>query len=282
MNKKGYLVVASTPEEYELKEIRANKPICFQNGKDKTQAIILQEIDNVVFQDKMNIQRKMNYYAPNNIALLLSVSRKSIKSAENLYLKYFCKDEFFKFSNDSSSKLIKNSAIIYDYIEFIQTSIVFGYTAIEAFCNISIPDNYKYETKNNKGILEYYDKDSIERWITLKEKLSKILIEIYETSNIKTNEVWSNFCEFESYINNIIHQKRIDGTDFYKEYFNKKIFKICEVPEHILKFYFENKKYDKTNSLWPWIINGKNEFPINYNLKDTYFEITDNIFENNV
>ena len=58
---------------------------------------------------------------------------------------------------------ILNTKIIYNYIEEIQTAIVFGYTALEAFSNLSIPEKYVYTAKpNSKGIVEAFDKMAIE------------------------------------------------------------------------------------------------------------------------
>jgi hypothetical protein len=80
--------------------------------------------------------------------------------------------------------------------------------------------------------------------------------------------------------NEIIHQKSIDSTDFYKMYFQKNVFELCETPLEIINFFFENRENkDITNLLWPWVINGKNEFPLSYDYRAEYFEVNGNIHE---
>ena len=49
------------------------------------------------------------------------------------------------------------------------------YTAIEALSNLLIPREYKIERKNNKGVLEIWNKDSIERWMKTSEKIGGII-----------------------------------------------------------------------------------------------------------
>ena len=90
--------------------------------------------------------------------------------------------------------------LIYDYLEEIQTSIVFSYKSLESFCNESIPDEYVYKKTNNKGIVEHYSKEQIERWIPTSEKLSDILPEIFKCDFLQqkksigpTSKTWKDY-----------------------------------------------------------------------------------------
>lgn len=57
---------------------------------------------------------------------------------------------------------------MYNFIETVQVAIVFGYTALETFANLSIPQNLEYKANiNSKGIIKIYNKNAIERWVTL-------------------------------------------------------------------------------------------------------------------
>ena len=63
-------------------------------------------------------------------------------------------------------------------------SIIFAYTAIEAFANEEIPEDYIYKAETRSSeILIAYQKDSIERRISLDEKLGSILP---KTKNLPT------------------------------------------------------------------------------------------------
>ena len=123
--------------------------------------------------------------------------------------------------------------------------------------------------KNNKGILEKYDKDNLERWMPLKDKLSKVLVELFKTRDIRKEDFWNDFCEFEKIRNSIIHQKLL----------NKDIFKFCEVSEKIIIFFINNNNSKLICPLWPWINGAKNYIPISYNVEDKV-EILDDLFEN--
>jgi len=186
----------------------------------------------------------------------------------------------YQLSRDRKKQIINRSKVIYDYIEEIQSSIVFGYTAIEAFVNLSIPDTYEYRFENSKGIIEIYKKESIERWLPLKAKLSDVLVPIYNTKPIKSLNIWNKYNAFEEHRNEIIHQKTVNYTNFYKKYFSIKIFELCNTPQELIKFFYDERTPRVgSNALWPWIINGNNEFPVRYDYKSENFKITGNIYE---
>ncbi|MEC2314492.1 hypothetical protein AB0R74_02730 [Bacillus velezensis] len=284
---KDFLVITKYPEDYRPFDIRANKPICYQSNaiKGETGSMVLQEIENIQFSTKIkNKNNEIDYFAPNNVGILLSIANKSLVSAKKIFEEKINPDvvnhsEDYSDMNRKESIIMK-SKIMYDFIETVQVGIVFGYTALEAFANLSIPQNYKYEADNNKGITEIYDKSAIERWVTLKIKISDILVDIYETDSIKNKKVWSEFLEFEKLRHEIIHQKSISDTKFYHRYLKKDFFKICDAPERIIGFFYDALKgKEKTNPLWPWTINTKISIPISYDFDSTRFEVIGNIYE---
>lgn len=278
---KEFLVACKRHQDYEIFDHRALKPICVKSGDA---SMVLQELHHIDFNVKVSGKKNiLSYFAPNNVGILLSISSKSIHRAREIYENHLNPDKFdhtWGYDGDKRGVVIDKSKCIYDFIEEIQSSIVFGYTALEAFTNLSIQDDYQYKIKNHKGITEVYDKEAIERWMQLSTKISGILVDIYETKNINQGKIWSDFKQFEEYRNEIVHQKSINHTSFYKKYFKKNFFKILETPEEIIKFFFKEKKNkDMTNPLWPWIINDINEFPVSYDYKSDNFEVTGNIFE---
>lgn len=105
---------------------------------------------------------------PNATASCLNISKK-------------CWDEsriLRKHSNiDSSLKKqvsFESDVHAIDYIELMMQSVVFAFTALEAFVNEQIPDDFIFEKKSNK-CTETYDKQGIERWLTIDEKLGDVL-----------------------------------------------------------------------------------------------------------
>src|SRR5690625_1646981 len=282
---KEYVVVTVRPEDYNVHDIRAKKPLTFKNNNESGSAV-MQEVDEIKFNNKYDGERNtLSYFSPNNVGILLSIADKSFEKAKQLFNDYLNPQKVdHRLTNKEGAKLdnIKtDSHVTYDFIEHIQINLVFGYTAIEAFANLSIPNDYKYQPgKNHKGIEEIYDKEAIERWVSLRNKVSIILPEIYQTPPIKKDKVWNDFIRFEDLRNEIIHQKSISDTNFYKKYFKSSFFKICSTPEEVIKFFFEQRN-DKvsTNPLWPWIINSKNDFPISHEYGAKRFELVGNLYE---
>ena len=242
--------------------------------------MLIQDIDKVSLNKKSNI----TYFVPNNVALLLSVSEKAFIAAKKIYTEKLSTSDvildFEKIDGDRKKMMNDASSLVCDYLENIQTSIVFGYTALEAFTNLSIPEDYTYTTgKNNKGISEIYDKKVIERWIPLKIKIKKILTKIYNTGKIENQKWWGQFSKLEKYRNEIIHQKSILHTEFYKVYFKQNIFNVCMSPnEVILFFYNSHAENNRTNPIWPWMGDSKS-LPINISYEKSEFEVIGNLYE---
>lgn len=273
-NEKLSLVFCVYPEQYDLFDLRISKPVCSksQNGEG---SMVMQEMDSVKFKNK-----DFHYFLPNNIGVLLSISEKSLQEARKIFNNQLGKEKT-EFAIGTKKKLINDSKIVCDYIEKVQTSIVFSYTALEAFCNLSIPEDYEFLTLNeNKKIQEKYDKTAIERWVSLKIKLLKILPEIYQTKEISIQKFWNRFILLEKYRHDIIHQKSITRTEFYKNYFKKNIFEICIAAKEVIKFFYENEaNKNTTNPLWPWLINRSKEFPITNSFDSKKVEVVGNLYE---
>jgi hypothetical protein len=276
------LVVGTTTDRYRLVDNRLMKPVCHQSYESGALkgSMLIQDIDKVSLNKKSNI----TYFVPNNIALLLSVSNKSLQEAKKIHSKYFSNKEIEldldKMTGDRKEMMNNASSLVCDYLESIQTSIVFGYTALEAFVNLSIPDDYEYTVeKNSKGISETYDKKAIERWLPLRTKVKSILTGIYNTKKIESHKWWGSFLNLESYRNEIIHQKSISHTEFYKVYFKQSIFSVCSSPVELITFFHDSlAEENKTNPLWPWL-EGLETLPINREYDSSKFEVIGNMYE---
>lgn len=276
MGSQELIIASTTPEEYKKFDSRSMKPIYFTEIDGSANAVV--ELLEYVKSD--NFKKKVEYIPPNPISLQLAIVDRCIKQAKeiNVVNKFKEYDEKMLMKE----KVYENSKVIYDQIMLIQEAIVFGYTALETFANLSIPSDYKYSFKNSKGIVETYDKKAIERWVSLDDKLSEILIEIYGTKSIKTKNLWNEFIIFEGYRHEIIHQKSIDYTSFYRKYFKNNIYKYLKVPRLLIGFYRdEASKIGRNNPLWPWMGDEGDKIPTRYGAKKLFSqsEITGNLFE---
>jgi hypothetical protein len=283
MGDKMGLVVGLFPERYQIADQRLNKPVCHQrieNG-EILGSMLLQDIETAPIEKG----REITYFCPNNIAVLLSVSSKSVAKAKRLYEDYFhtpsAQLRLEQVEGDKKAFLNGISSTVCDYIEHVQTAVVFAYTALETFANLSIPEAYKYETENkSKGIREIYDKEAIERWLPLKVKFQQILREIYDTKKLEEQKWWGHFSNLERYRNEIVHQKTISSTSFYKEYFKMSVFKACESPPQVIRFFYEaHAEQNRTNPIWPWLVNEKNYFPVNTQYDSKHLEVIGNVHE---
>ena len=266
MKKNLSLIVSTHPNRYAVTDSRIRKPIWHQkrlNGKIVGSGLF-QELDEIIIG-----KNKLMYFQPNNIGVLLSISKKHLKNAQDYFNNHFKNAailNYEQFDGDKKKFISEKSTEVCDYIELIETTIVFSYTSIEAFANISIPTDYQYNFKNPKTEKEeVYDKGAIERWIPLKEKLSILLPDIYNVKKPTQKKWWNDFIKLERHRHDIIHQKSIEIAEFYKKYFFNEIFRICDIAELIIKYFFdETAKQNKTHVMWPWIKKEINEFPIRF------------------
>jgi hypothetical protein len=168
--------------------------------------------------ESSNINGKViDFSAPNNISISLSLMKKSLKTARKIFNKLVVSSSGNKINITEELK-----PDFYDFFEQIQTSIIFSYIAIEGFSNAVIPDDFQFEKFNEKGIKETWNKENIERWMSTSEKVGNILPSILMTSDIKIERFWTNFKELEKLRNDIVHQKTIKkGTKLDVELFHQ-------------------------------------------------------------
>ncbi|MEM5527874.1 hypothetical protein WN093_03485 [Gammaproteobacteria bacterium AS21] len=275
---KNSLVVGLTPDGYKISDLRMTKPT-FHFAKGSSDSMLTQDIDTV----KLNRSRKISYFVPNNIGMLISVSAKASNRGKEIFDQKFKNSKYeldvTKLAGNKYDAIGSISKDVYDYIEEIQSAIVFAYTALEAFANLSIPQGYIYKAKkNSKGISESYDKVAIERWLSLKVKMKSILPELYETKAVEKQRWWGQFVTLEEYRNEIIHQKSIGSTEFYKAYFKESIFNIINCIESVISFFYvAHHANGKTNEVWPWL-KGYTDIPSSEFQKKN-FEVAGNVYE---
>ena len=129
-------------------DTRAKKLVWKHNGKD----IFEPKMNKVVITKENTLKNEhISFYEPNNIGILLSIMKKSKEEALKLFAEKI-EPCFTVFENEQTLEYYNKNKIVYDFIEKMQTAIVFGYTAIEAFINVSIDDNYIYRKKTVKEL----------------------------------------------------------------------------------------------------------------------------------
>lgn len=180
---------------------------------------------------------KTVFLTPNNISILLYVYRNELKKYK-LTLKNHVLKNYLGEKHKNENKLTFTSKMIYEMIQYAEAAIIFGYTAVEAFANACIPDNYIYEFINNKGIVEKYNSIAIERWLSLSDKLKSILGVIFGKKELTSQKFWSDFKKLESLRNSIIHLKKEDN-DFFHIFFKEETIEIIKSVDKVIKYFID-------------------------------------------
>ncbi len=105
----------------------------------------------------------------------------------------------------------ENHRMLFDFFELMISQIIFSYSAIEAFANISIPKDFIYRTKRgDKKFIEEYDKDQVERNVSLDNKLDKILPIVFKVKTPTGTKHWDNYQNIKKLRDRLIHLKSND------------------------------------------------------------------------
>src|SRR4030042_658146 len=86
-NNKTALVVGLFPQQYQIADLRLNKPVCHQKIEDGkiTGSMLLQDLETAPIEGG----KEITYFCPNNVAVLLSISSKSLAKGKKLYAEFF-------------------------------------------------------------------------------------------------------------------------------------------------------------------------------------------------
>ncbi len=215
-----------------VEDIREKRPIALFSLKEKQTMILSQN-------SKASLDSfEINFTDYNNIALCLSTAKKSYLRALNI-LKKLNKDPII-----SSKPTKNNTAMIYDFLEEMQSSVIFSYTAVEAFVNVSIPNDFEYTRFNEKGIKEIWNKNQIERWISTSDKITEILPLVFDCGNIKDQVFWTGFKDLEKLRNQLIHQKSQikDETSITDSLFSARCKSLIEAATKLIDFFYSFKE----------------------------------------
>lgn len=185
------------------------------------------------------------FYTPNNISIFHYLYKENLKKykliLKNHVLKNDVGNDYEEYNDSPIHKITINSKMVYEMIQYAELSIIMGYTTIEAFVNYSIPDDYIFQEKNNKGIIESYNRLAIERNLKLSVKIKKIISYIYEIEDISIQPFWSRFIELENIRNSIVHSKAEEKELFHK-LFDVNTIKILESVNELLDYFWNAKK----------------------------------------
>lgn len=211
-----------------LADIRMARPVFYKEIKSNkiigAQPLSISKIGN----------KYLNFATPNNISLLLSISKRELDNAKKIYKRIEGRLKESKITYCKDDEIIE----VYDYLESINISVIFAYSAVEAFSNTSIPKDFEYKTKNTKGIIELWNKENIERYFRTSEKIDNLLPQILRTEALDS-QIRTNFLELEKIRNAIIHPKHDDKiiADLQRKLLSKKVFNYVYSAYELIEFF---------------------------------------------
>lgn len=147
------------------------------------------------------VSKTLNFQLPNATALFLDFSYKLWKEAQVVLEKEKILD----------IKEYEDYDEIYNLVEKRMASIVFAYCALESFANECIPDDYIFENSRDDGkCIEKYNKEQMEKYVSLDTKLSEILPKIKKVKSPMGGPLWNKYDDLKKIRNRIIHMKTTD------------------------------------------------------------------------
>lgn len=159
----------------------------------------------VVSVIQLTKKKSLTIPIPNATASMLNASARAFESARALRVS--CGID--KSLKNAVSFTTEVAAL--DYIERMIESIVLAYSAIEAFANESIPNDFVYvRHKNSDVLLEASSKETIERHVGTDEKLTVVLPEVLGCKSPKGTHCWQNYKQLKNSRDRIIHMKTED------------------------------------------------------------------------
>ncbi len=159
----------------------------------------------VVSVIQLNPKKKITIAVPNATTLFLKASARSWKEATGIRKRNSIDSPIkgdSKFSSYSEA---------FDYFECVIESVITAFSGLEAFVNEMIPDDYRYEThRQSETILEIMDKEQIERYLSISEKLDSVLPHALKTKSPKGRHFWGDFVKLRRIRDRISHLKTAD------------------------------------------------------------------------
>lgn len=232
----------------QIKDNRLFRPMVFveKNGKNGNRRMTIQKSTTLTLDNG-----HIAFASPNPISLFMNICVKEHNKARIIF-----KDLVIPNIKPGKTYVVTDNDLprLFDYFEHIQTSIITMYSAIEAFANIAIPNDFEIEKINSKGVKEIWTKETIERWLATSEKIGDIVPKILKVDSPKVSTFWEGFKQLELIRNEIIHQKqsRKDPEDIDSKFLaillSEKIYDYIKSGLDLITYFCEK---DISHSLFP-------------------------------
>lgn len=150
--------------------------------------------------------QEVSFAVPAHAALCLNLSHKAFQQLKGYQL-----DQIFTDTGKGVQVLPGNLTKLFNAFECLLVNTVFAVTALEAYANQSIPDDFVFsKLRQDQKCNESYDKMQIERNLSLDVKLSEVLPQILGIPLLKGEQLWHDYKLLRETRDRIIHVKTAD------------------------------------------------------------------------
>ena len=149
--------------------------------------------------------QEVSFALPSHAALCLNLSHTAYEKAHEIPETDLFQQKPYGRASEEGLPLLFN------LFEQLILNVIFAYTALEAFANESIPTAYTYSQPRQDGkYTEHYDRDQLERNLSLDVKLAEVLPEIAGVKLPKNGSLWNDYITLKKIRDRIIHVKEAD------------------------------------------------------------------------
>lgn len=150
----------------------------------------------------------LSFGLPSSPGLFLNLALTSKKQVDKINLA----DCFIKHPAPQGT-YPEDHEMLFNFFELMMSQIIFSYSATETFANITVPDEFIYRTKrSDKKFTEEYNKDQIERNLSLDVKLDRVLPQVFNVKTPIGTKLWDNYQNLKKLRDRLIHLKSSDMT----------------------------------------------------------------------
>lgn len=149
-------------------------------------------------------KKHLGFALPSAPALYISLARQARARRQSIDI-----DAAFVVHPEPQGTYPEDHKPVFDFLESFMAEVVFSFTAIEAFANESIPQDFKYEFKKAKET-KTLPRAEIERQVSLDEKLKRVLPQAYGIKSPAGTKPWEHFKELKDVRDRLIHMKSVD------------------------------------------------------------------------
>jgi hypothetical protein len=155
---------------------------------------------------KLDSKRELTIPHPNAAALFLSASARAFAVGREI------RDRSGIDRTLQSNLTFASDGDALDYLERMSEAVILAFTALEAFVNETIPDDYQYARHaRSQIILEVASKPAIERFTPIDEKLCVILPDVLKCGSPRQSRCWSAYKNLKQCRDRLIHLKTADS-----------------------------------------------------------------------